>query len=157
MSGKVVFTVGAVLRGDDAAGPMLAKMMEDRPIEGWDVIDGGQMPEDFLSVIRRRQPDVLLLVDAAQMDLEPGSISVLDEDDVISDFMFTTHSLPITFLLSELKGCCGTVVFLGIQPAQMDFFGPLTPAVADAVDRIYDSLARGAGFQSPESSDDGWV
>ena len=50
MSGKVVLTVGAVLRGDDAVGPLLAKMLEDDPIEGWDVLDGGQMPEDYLSV-----------------------------------------------------------------------------------------------------------
>ena len=71
---KVVFTVGAVLRGDDAAGPMLAKMLEQSPIPGWTCIDGGQTPEDDLAVIRRMQPDVLLLVDASQMGREPGTI-----------------------------------------------------------------------------------
>lgn len=146
MSGKVVFTVGAVLRGDDAAGPMLAKMMEIDPIEGWDVVDGGQMPEDYLSVIRRMQPDVLLLVDAAQMNLEPGEIRSLTEEDVATDFLVTTHSLPISFLLQDLRKSCGTVVFLGIQPAHMDFCGALTPAVHDAVQKIYDFLSRGASL-----------
>ncbi len=146
MSGKVVFTVGAVLRGDDAAGPMLAKMMQDNPINGWSVVDGGQMPEDELAPIRRMEPDILLLVDAAQMGLEPGAIRVVDEKSVATDFLVTTHSLPITFLLDELKSCCGKVVFLGIQPADMEFMGALHPQVRAAVEKIYDFLAKGADF-----------
>lgn len=138
-----MFTVGAVLRGDDAAGPYLAKMMEEDPIEGWDVVDGGQMPENELSVIRRMQPDVLLLIDAAAMDEEPGTIKVLDEDMVMSDYMMQTHSLPLTVLLEQLKECCGTVVFLGIQPAQMEFMNALTPEVKEAVERIYNWLSVG--------------
>ena len=85
----------SVLRGDDAAGPLLAKMLEDDPIEGWDVLDGGQMPEDYLSVVRRKEPDVLVMVDAAVMGLAAGSLRVLTEDDVARDFMMTTHSLPL--------------------------------------------------------------
>ncbi len=146
MSGKVVFTVGAVLRGDDAAGPMLAKLMEDQPIEGWEVVDGGQMPEDQLAVVRRMEPDVLVLVDAADMGEEPGTVKPVDADCVATDFLITTHSLPITFLLEELDKCCGRVVFLGIQPAQMGFMEPLTPAVNDGVQKIYDWLATGAAF-----------
>lgn len=154
MTKKVVFTVGSVLRGDDAAGPLLAKMMQDKPIPGWDVIDGGQTPEDELSVVRRIQPDVLLLVDAAQMGLEPGEIRSVDEESVATDFLITTHSLPITFLLKELRDCCGTVVFLGIQPAHTEFMGALTPAVQTAVETIYESLARGIGFVGYQAVED---
>lgn len=143
---KVVFTVGAVLRGDDAAGPMLAKMLEQNPIPGWTCIDGGQTPEDDLAVIRRMQPDVLLLVDAAQMGREPGTIAVVDERDVVSDLLITTHSLPITFLLEDLKKSCKQVVFLGIQPAQLEFMEPLTPEVLRSVERIYEFLKQGADF-----------
>ena len=143
---KVVFTVGAVLRGDDAAGPMLAKMLEQNPIPGWTCIDGGQTPEDDLAVIRRMQPDVLLLVDAAQMGREPGTIAVVDERDVVSDLLITTYSLPITFLLEDLKKSCKQVVFLGIQPAQLEFMEPLTPEVLRSVERIYEFLKQGADF-----------
>ena len=52
MGKKYVFTVGAVLRGDDACGPMLSKMMEQNPIEGWDHIDGEMTPEVLSSVER---------------------------------------------------------------------------------------------------------
>lgn len=143
---KVVFTVGAVLRGDDAAGPMLAKMLEQNPIPGWTCIDGGQTPEDDLAVIRRMQPDVLLLVDAAQMGREPGTIAVVDECVVVSDLLITTHSLLITFLLEDLKKSCKQVVFLGIQPAQLEFMEPLTPEVLRSVEKIYEFLKQGADF-----------
>jgi len=143
MSGKVVFTVGSVLRGDDAAGPMLAKMLENQPIEGWEIVDGGQSPEDELSVIRRMRPDFLLLVDAAAMSLEPGEVRVLDEKDVYVDFLITTHSLPLTFLLGELKDSCKEVVFLGIQPSHTEFFGPLHTRVKEALDGIYQCLEAG--------------
>ena len=142
----MVFTVGAGLRGDDAAGPMLAKMLEQNPIPGWTCIDGGQTPEDDLAVIRRMQPDVLLLVDAAQMGREPGTIAVVDERDVVSDLLITTHSLPIAFLLEDLKKSCKQVVFLGIQPAQLEFMEPLTPEVLRSVERIYEFLKQGADF-----------
>lgn len=151
MSGKAVLTVGAVLRGDDAAGPMLSKMLEEGPVAGWSNIDGGQMPEDQLSVVRRMRPDMLLVVDAADMGAEPGAIAVLDEEDVAANMLFTTHSLPLSFLLKELKGCCGRVVFLGIQPAQLEFMGPLTPAVREAVETIYDMLKKGSDFANGAS------
>ncbi|MDR0310843.1 MAG: hydrogenase maturation peptidase HycI [Acidobacteriota bacterium] len=143
MGGKLVLTVGSVLRGDDAAGPMLAKMLETRPVSDWEVIDGGQTPEDELSVVRRKEPDLLLLVDAADMGLEAGSIRLLDEKDVFADFLITTHSLPLTFLLKELKACCKEVVFLGIQPSHTEFFGALHPNVRKAVENIYHCLDAG--------------
>ena len=143
MAGKLVVTIGAVLRGDDAAGPYLAKLLEDDSIEGWGVVDGGQMPEDELSAIRRVHPDLLVLVDAAQMGLEPGAVRVLERTDVVTGYLMTTHSLPISFLLDELEGCCGELAFLGVQPAQTDFFAPLTPAVLQAVEGIRDAIAEG--------------
>ncbi len=157
MSGKAVLTVGAVLRGDDAAGPMLSKMLETDPVAGWTNIDGGQMPEDQLAVVRRMSPDTLLLVDAADMGAAPGTIAVLDEHDVAVNMLFTTHSLPIAFLLKELKSCCGRVVFLGIQPGQLEFMAPLTPAVHDAVEKIYGMLSTGSDFAEGISSEGGCV
>lgn len=150
MSGKVVLTVGAVLRGDDAAGPYLAKLMQDDPVEGWDIIDGGQVPEDFTVDVRHAQPDLLVMVDAADMGLAPGSIRRLTAEDVSTDYMMTTHSLPLSFLMQQIDECCGEIVFLGIQPAQMEFFTALTPAVLDAVELIYRRLKEGSDFSDVE-------
>lgn len=149
---KVLFTVGSVLRGDDAAGPMLARICEESPVEGWEVIDGGQTPEDDLVLIRRARPGRLVLVDAADMGLEPGSVRAIGPDEVATQALITTHSLPIGFLLGQLEEHCEELLFLGIQPKDTSFFMSLTPEVMNAVRFIYDWLVAGADpsvFGSP--------
>ena len=75
-------------------------------------------------------------------------MAVTVDADVATNMLFTTHSLPISFLLKELKSCCGSVVFLGIQPAQLEFMSPLTPA---AVEKIYGMLKAGSDFTASAS------
>lgn len=148
MPDAVLLTVGSVLRGDDAAGPMLAKMMADGPETGWVVIDGGQTPEDELRTIRRMAPELVVVVDAADMGLETGSIRRLTAADVAGSFLITTHALPMTFLLDQLNQAAGNVVFLGIQPEDTTFFNPLTPAVRRAVEELYSRFARGEDLEA---------
>ena len=143
---NMLFTVGSVLRGDDAAGPMLAKMLHENPVAGWTAIDGGQTPEDDIALVRRAAPRRLVLVDAAQMGLAPGSVRIVEAEDVARDFLITTHSLPIAFLLGELEKACDIVVFLGIQPAGTGFFEPLSAPVRAAIEDIYGRIARDEGF-----------
>ncbi len=145
--GRIVFGVGSVLRGDDAAGPLLVKKMEDAPIGGWSAIDGGQTPENDLGLLRRLAPKRLLLVDAAAMGLEPGAIRRLRAADVASQSFITTHALPITYLLSELESICQEVVFLGIQPSGTGFFDPVHARVLAAVDAIHQCIAQGGDFE----------
>ena len=140
----IVLTAGAVLRGDDGAGPVLSKLMEETPIAGWRAIDGGQTPEDDVATIRRCHPRRLVVVDAAAMGLPVGSVRRLTADDVSTNYLMTTHSLPLTFMLRELEGMCDELTFLGIQPATTEFFDPLTPAVMDAVRSVYAWVAAGA-------------
>ena len=143
MGGRALLCVGAVLRGDDAAGPYLAKLLEQNPVEGWTVFDGGQMPEDFLSPLRRMRPDTLVVFDAASMELAVGEIRRLTPDDVTTDYLMTTHSLPLSFMLNELKDSCGEIVFIGIQPGHMEFCGPLSAPVLAGVEQFYERLAQG--------------
>ena len=116
--GNVVFCVGSVLRGDDAAGHL-----------------------------RRLAPQRLLLVDAAAMGLEPGAVRRLRAEDVAVQSLITTHTLPITYLLGELEQMCGEVTFLGIQPGGTEFFDPVHPRVLAAVESVYAALAEGGNFE----------
>lgn len=143
---NVVLTAGCVLRGDDAAGPMLAKLLEDNPVWGWVVVDGQQTPEDELSYIRGLHPKRILFVDAAEMGLAPGEVRRLGPADVSTSYLLTTHSIPMTYLLGELYRCCKDVTFLGVQPGTTNFFEPLTPPVLAAIRRIVGVLREGADF-----------
>lgn len=147
----VLFTAGSVLRGDDALGPLLAKNLMDAPLEGWEIVDGGQTPEDDLYYIRELCPRKVVFVDAAQMGFEPGSIRRLTAQDVAKQCMITTHSLPISFLLGQLGEVCDDVVFLGVQVKGTEFFDPLSDEVRAALEDIERTLRGGESLERYES------
>lgn len=147
----VLFTAGSVLRGDDAVGPLLAKNLMDAPLEGWEIVDGGQTPEDDLYYIRELYPRKVVFVDAAQMGFEPGSIRRLTAQDVAKQCMITTHSLPISFLLGQLGEVCDDVVFLGVQVKGTEFFDPLSDEVRAALEDIERTLRGGESLERYES------
>lgn len=144
MTSGVVFTVGNSLMGDDGAGPLLAELLEAEAAEGWSVIDGGSAPENVVHVVRAEAPDRVLLVDAADMRLEPGAVRRIDEAYVAEQFLITTHAIPLDMLIASLKETIPRVTFVGIQPALVTFFGDMTPAVHAAVARLHQSLISGA-------------
>lgn len=133
-----VVGVGHELRGDDAAGLAVARALQTALAgdERMLVIDAGPVPENYVGPLRRFQPDVVLLVDAAQLGEEAGVIRWLSwkETDGLSA---STHTLSprllAQFLISEL-GC--EVALLGIQPRNDAIDAPLSSEVVSAVDEI---------------------
>ncbi|SQI43985.1 Hydrogenase 3 maturation protease [Leminorella richardii] len=142
---RVVLTVGNAMMGDDGAGPKLYDMMTNSPIPGWQAIDGGSAPENESHRVKALSPDTLVIVDAADMGLEPGEVRLIDADIIADMFIMTTHNLPLNFLIDQLKEEISEVFFIGIQPDLVAFAFPMTQAVSDAVDTVYQSLLRWRG------------
>jgi hydrogenase 3 maturation protease len=136
--------IGHELRGDDAAGLAVARALqsvlgsEERTL----VIDAGSAPENQTGLLRRFKPDVVLLVDAAQMDAAPGTVRWLSWEDT-GGITASTHTVPLGVLARYLNSELGCeVALLCIQPANDAVAAPLSPKVAEAVDSIVDALAR---------------
>lgn len=140
---NLVFTVGNGLMGDDGAGVLLTQMMRDAPPDGWDVINGGSAPENLLHQVRELAPERVLVIDAADMDLPPGSIRWIQDENLDDPFLLTTHTLPLTFLLEALREFVSKVDLLGIQPEVVAFGYPMTANVRQAVDQVYAGLTNG--------------
>lgn len=140
MKKKLVLTVGNGMMGDDGAGSLLAQMMTQTPIDEWDILSGGAAPENVLHRVREAAPEQVLLVDAADMDLPPGSIRRIPEDKLDDLFMFTTHTLPLTFLIQALREFVPQVELIGIQPEVVAFGYPMSERVREAVSQVYDDL-----------------
>ncbi|POT56410.1 hydrogenase maturation peptidase HycI [Citrobacter amalonaticus] len=136
----VLLCVGNSMMGDDGAGPLLAQMCAEQAKGNWIVIDGGSAPENDIVAIRERHPDRLLIVDATDMGLNPGEIRIIDPDDIAEMFMMTTHNMPLNFLIDQLKDDVGEVIFLGIQPDIVGFCYPMTQAIKEAVETVYQRL-----------------
>jgi hydrogenase 3 maturation protease len=141
----VVFTVGNNMRGDDGAGPLLAELLEASPAPGWTLVDGEASPENHTHRVRALAPDRVLIVDAADMELAPGEVRLLDEDCVAEHFLVTTHAIPLNFLIASLKETVPEIIFLGIQPKDTIFCNPLSQNVRSAVEKIHRRLLRGEG------------
>jgi hydrogenase 3 maturation protease len=137
-----VVGVGHELCGDDAAGLAVARALQVA-LAGdgrWLVIEAGSAPENHTGALRRFKPDIVVLIDAAQMGETPGVIRWLpwDETDGISA---STHTLPVHILAQYLVNELGCEVdLLCIQPANNAIGAPLSPEVAEAVDTIVDAL-----------------
>ncbi len=137
-----VLGIGHELCGDDAVGVRLAGRLRsltpgnDRLL----VIEAGPAPENFTGLLRRFRPDLVLLVDAAQMDAGPGTIGWLDLQSV-DGISASSHTLPlhilVSYLLAEL-GC--QVALIGIQPEQTFADAPLTPCVQAAAGMVVQEL-----------------
>ena len=146
-----VVGIGHELRGDDAAGVLIARSLQRRPEyqAGGHLlaIDAGMAPENVAGTLRRFGPDLVLLVDAAQMGAAPGAIVWLAWQDA-EGISASTHSFPVSLLAGYLVDELGCAVgLLGIQPADTALDAPLSPPMRQAVDAVVQELVHfQAGF-----------
>jgi hydrogenase 3 maturation protease len=133
--------VGNPMCGDDAAGILVARFL--RPLANTNdkffVVCAGTAPENCTGLLRRFKPDLVLFVDAAQLNEKPGTIRWIPWH-MTTGFSASTHTLPIYLLASYLNiemGC--QIALLGIQPTHLSF-GPLTPIVHKHVSEMAQKL-----------------
>ena len=129
---EIVLGIGNILKGDDGIGIYIAERLnqylqhiENEPgqarfmrAEETIVIDCGTAPENYTSIIRKRNPDRLILVDAADMGLSPGSYRIIPLEK-IEVMHFSTHNIPLSIFMSYVSEFCRNVVLIGIQPDKM--------------------------------------
>ena len=131
------------MMGDDGAGPYLYQLLTENPLSDREVIDGGSAPENVAHQIRQLRPKRLLIVDAADMELPPGKIRIIDKDAIAELFFVSTHNMPLNFLIEQLEEDIAEIVFVGIQPDLVSFGFPMTETVRDSVQFLYDFLREG--------------
>jgi hydrogenase 3 maturation protease len=134
----VVLGIGNELDGDDAAGVLVVRSLQviSAGLDNLLPVEGGIAPENFTGKIRRFEPDVVLMVDAADFGAAPGSVRQLDLEEM-DGFSASTHTLPPSVLANFLTvemGCA--VLFLGIQAGTLEFDRPVTPLVGKGVEEI---------------------
>lgn len=136
-----VLGIGNLMRSDDAAGMLVARALLLR--EAADnvlVLEGGPAPENQTADLRKFAPDLVLLVDAADMGKAPGVVDWISEDD-IDGMSASTHSLPLSMLVKFLTldlGC--QVNLLGIQAASNEVGETVSPEVLRAIEEVANGL-----------------
>ena len=109
---NILMGVGNTLRGDDEIGCYIAKNFKEK---NWLSLDCGTAPENFTSVIRKKKPKTLVIVDAADMGIKIGEFRVVPEEK-IENMSISTHTMPLSLLINYLKDSANRIIFIGIQP-----------------------------------------
>lgn len=148
--------VGNEMRGDDAAGMLVVRALGLRVVNlgRLRIIEGGHAPENATADLRKFAPDLVLLIDAADMGKDAGSIALIPMEH-IDGISASTHSLPLSMLARYLTlelNC--EVALLGIQPKSIEMGESVSDAVNQAVSDIVEEISTlcSEGFSNPASS-----
>lgn len=136
---NLLLGIGNPHHGDDALGPVFARAFRH---PDWRCINTATVPENYTGVVRRMHPDVLVLLDAADMGDVPGTLRRLDPDAIQSGD-FGTHAGSLGQIARYLSDCAGEVIILGIQPLSTDPGERLSPPVRIALKQLARNLSRG--------------
>ena len=128
--------LGNICRGDDGIGSFIAQNFQS---DDWLVLDCGTTPENFTSLVKKTQPEYLVIVDAAQMNLKPGEFRVIPSEK-IDKFYLTTHNIPLSLLISYLDKWVGKTILIGIQPERMEDFQRISKRLQDSARKLIEIL-----------------
>ncbi|NWF78059.1 MAG: hydrogenase maturation peptidase HycI [Chloroflexi bacterium] len=159
MGGTIVLGIGNRLGGDDAAGTYVVEILNRKqrkakaplPTQIISIvigIDAGTAPESYTSVIRQHRPDLLILVDAANMGLPPGALRIIPPEK-IKVLSFSTHHMPLSMFMSYVEEFCGKVVLVGVQPERTDMGRGISKAVRQSVKKLAEAILEGRVAEIP--------
>ncbi|HDR72568.1 MAG TPA: hydrogenase 3 maturation endopeptidase HyCI [Methanoculleus sp.] len=129
---NMLLGIGNTLRRDDGIGCFVARRFANA---GWKTVECGTAPENFTAVVRRERPDMLVLVDAADMGLLPGDVRRIPPEK-IEDVGIGTHQLPLSHFIAFLAPDAGEIVFVGVQPKSVADGEAISSEVLEGAERL---------------------
>jgi hydrogenase 3 maturation protease len=139
----VVAGVGNPIRMDDYVGVKVVQDLQGRVSEKVHLIECETVPENFMPQIIDFSPTHVLLIDAALLDLRPGSFMLVGPERLITSPAFSTHMLPLRIFCEHLKETTkAKIALLLVEPEKSDFGEGLTPSVQASVKEIVKALLK---------------
>ncbi len=169
MTKILVAGIGNIFKGDDAFGVEVAQRLARRPHpDGVRIVDFGIRGID-LTYALLDDYDAAILVDAAQRNHAPGTISVIEPDQPSPDALppegvfVELHNLDpakVLALVAALGGGCGRILLVACEPATlgdeetgaMGLSEPVAAAVDEAITIVERLIAEMLGHELPSSS-----
>lgn len=144
LKGKVVFLgIGNILRGDDAAGPLLVQHLKD--LTEAVCINAENAPERYVGRVVRERPDTVVMIDAVFFPEKPGAYRLMAPEELES-VMLSTHGIPLSSIASMIEEKSGARVYiLGIRPGGIGIGQGLTSQVRKTIRKLGALLREAAG------------
>ena len=140
LKGRVcILGFGNRLWRDDGVGSCIAEALQDCP--NLDSVDGGFVPENHLEVVASKNPDTILMIDAADFGGEPGEVRLLQPGEVALAGI-STHAGSPQMLGKYLEARTGArVALLAIQPKDTSEGNELSPEVSATLKELVEKLS----------------
>ena len=135
--------IGNELRQDDFVGSQIVRNLKkvvssDRIL----ILDCETVPENYLGVIERFKPSHILVIDAAQIGLEPGKYMLVGFEKVRGEGI-STHDLSLEIFAKYIKKVIDAkLILLAIQPKSIEFEIGLTEELAKTAKEITNLLSK---------------
>lgn len=122
--------------GDDGLGIRLAEMLRDAGCA--QVILAGATPENCLSAIEASGCSEVVFLDATAFGGEPGSVALLDADEIKARHpQVSTHKLSLGLLARMLEGDTPRRVrLLAVQPERLTPGAGISTTVEDTLETL---------------------
>ncbi len=141
MNNKIlIIGYGNTLRGDDGIGPIIIERLTHSNMDNRaDFIDGGV---DGLTLIDHLDIYThVLIIDAVNMSMEPGTIKLFSQNDVVVNMKedsLSTHGLglPAVFEIIKGLGIKRDIMILGIQPETISMGEGFSLKVSEQINNI---------------------
>lgn len=141
-----IIGIGNRLRQDDGFGSLMIERLKGKTHAT--LIDAGNAPESYLGSIIKSKPDIIIILDTADLGISPGGIDILAKSDIL-EVGFSTHdSSPrmfMTFLEESLKA---EIFMIALKPKNMQFGEGLSEEAIrgmDELERIFVDLGKETG------------
>jgi hydrogenase 3 maturation protease len=132
----LIVCIGNPDGGDDAVGPYIARRLsheiDTNSFDG-EVLDVGVIPENYTGVIKEKNPETVIIIDAVDMNLAPGQIRMIPPES-IGVMHVSTHGIPLSVIIRYVKQYIRHIMLIGIQPKQ--YTEQMSDSIINAADRL---------------------
>jgi hydrogenase 3 maturation protease len=138
---RIVFVgLGNELREDDGAGlELVERIKSKKEFHKSHFIIAGRNPENHLQAILNYHPLIVIFIDAAEWNGNPGEIKKFNEAE-ISQTDFSTHTFSIKMIKEYLLNHQQmNFMFLGIQPLSTSFRQGLSDLVKIKLEAFFNN------------------
>ena len=136
----VVLGIGNPMRGDDAVGIEIVKLLKGKVPKNVKLLECQTVPENFIGELKRFNPSHVLMIDAAHFEANPGEARLIPPEK-ISGVTISTHAIPLYVLAGILQETVNAkVLLLGVQPKTTEFGAEMTEELREAAENIAKAL-----------------
>jgi len=139
----VVAGIGNPLRKDDFVGVEIVRNLLNKVSQSVYLIECETVPESFIEPITEFKPTHILIIDAALLNLRPGSSKLIEPSQIMRQTAISTHILPLRIFCEFLAKTTGAkIALLLIQPKDAGFGEGLTAELKKTAVELTNLLLR---------------